>query len=172
MKRYWTLGFLAGLALLVALVAPGLAQAQTAPQDVAITLNEFSITPNTLTVMQGQPVHFTVTNIGKFPHSVSFTKDGQFLTVFAAPIAAGKSGSADFIFEQAGTWTMYCPVSTHAEHGMTGQVTVLAAGAEPGMPTTGAVGSLSASLLLVAALALGVFATGVMLRRRTVRADR
>lgn len=162
MRRYAPLAILAGVALLTLLLS-GVTRAQAAPQDMTITLSEFSLSPDHFTATQGQPIRFTVNNIGKFPHSVSFVKDGKFLTVFAQPIAAGQSGVAEFTFEEAGSWTMYCPVSTHAERGMTGTVTVLTTGA-PGMPTTGQ--PLGLGTLLAGLLAVGLLTAGLLVRRR------
>jgi uncharacterized cupredoxin-like copper-binding protein len=162
MKRYLTLGILALAALAAAILAPAFAAAQT-EQTINLTLSEFMIMPGSFTVPLGQPVHFVVTNTGKFPHSVTFSKGGKFITLFGANLAPGTSGEADFTFTEAGTWTMYCPVDSHAERGMTGQVTVLAAGA-PGMPTTGQAdpGPLPWLLLLGLVLVNG----GLLLRRR------
>ncbi len=162
MKRYSMVGFLICAALLVLLV-PGRAGAQAAPQEMTLNVSEFAITPDTFTATAGQPIHFTVNNTGKFPHSVSFVKDGTFLTVFAAPIAAGKSGVADFTFEEAGMWEMYCPVSNHAERGMTGMVTVLSNGA-PGMPTTGQPDT--STMWLAGGLGLLLLAGGLFARRQ------
>jgi plastocyanin len=166
MKRYSVLAALVSALLVAIVVAPGLTRAQSAPQEVSITLTEFTITPNNFTAAVGQPVRFTVNNTGKFPHSISFTKDGKFLTVFAQPIKAGASGVADFTFPSAGTWQMYCPVSSHAEQGMTGTVLVLTAGA-PGMPSTGQPdGNLVAP---AGVLAAGLVAVGLFVRRRWSR---
>jgi len=165
MKRFSAFGLLLAAALLAVVLAPGLVRAQATPQDISVTLTEFTITPNSFTVMQGQPVRFSVTNTGKFPHSISFTKDGKFLTVFAKPINGGTTGVAEFTFEEAGTWQMYCPVANHAEQGMTGQVVVMAAGVAgaPGMPSTGQPG---AGLLIVVGLfGLALAAAGVIGRR-------
>lgn len=164
MKRSTTFGLLVCAALLALLVAPGLSRAQAASQQISLTVSEFQISPNTITVTQGQPVHFTVNNTGKFPHSISFEKNGKFLTVFAKPIAAGQTGEADFTFEESGNWVMFCPVATHAENGMTGQALVLAAGSTPGMPSTGQPEDQITLFAAIAALAL--LAGGFVVRRR------
>ena len=149
-------------ALLLALLGTAGAQAQT-PQVVNLSVTEFMITPNTFTVTQNQPVHFVVTNTGKFPHSITFAYETKFITLFKTPIKAGESGEADFTFSEAGTWQMYCPVGQHAEAGMTGVVQVTSTSA-PGMPTTGAADSTGIAGLGL--LALGLVGTGVLLRRR------
>ena len=163
MKRLTIFGVLALAALLAAFGFSGRAAAQT-PQQVNLTLSEFMINPMTFTAQAGQVVHFNVTNAGKFPHSVTFVYDGKFTTLFKAPIAAGQTGSADFVFSEAGTWQMFCPVGQHAENGMTGQVTVLTAAGAPGMPSTGA--PAGSEFAAPVALALALIGVGFFVRRR------
>ena len=163
MRRILSAGALALASLLfLVILAPSLARAQT-PQTVNLTVTEFMITPMNFTVTAGQPVHFTVTNTGKFPHSITFAQGTKFVTLFKTPIASGTSGTDDFIFPAAGTWQMYCPVGQHAEAGMTGSVQVLSAGT-PGMPTTGMPTEVWAPLFALFALAL--MSTGLLLRQR------
>jgi len=167
MKRFVAIaGALCAAALLIVLVSPGVTKAQATPQTVNITVSEFMFDPMNINVVQGQPVHFVVHNNGKFPHSVSFSKGGKFLTVFAQPIPGGKTGEVDFTFEEAGNWTMYCPVSNHAERGMVGEALVLAPGAAnvPGMPTTGQ--SQELPTFLAGLMAIGLLTGGLVMRRR------
>jgi uncharacterized cupredoxin-like copper-binding protein len=162
MRRILSAGALALAGLLLVTLAPSLARAQT-PQTVNLTVTEFMITPMNFTATAGQPVHFTVTNTGKFPHSITFAKGTKFVTLFKTPIPSGASGTDDFIFPEAGTWQMYCPVGQHAEAGMTGSVQVLTAGT-PGMPTTGMPTEVWMPLLALFALALT--GAGLLLRQR------
>jgi len=162
MKKILSAGALALAGLLLLTLAPSLVRAQT-PQTVNLTLTEFMITPMNFTVTAGQPVHFAVTNTGKFPHSVTFAKGTKFVTLFKTPIPSGGSGTDDFIFPEAGTWQMYCPVGQHAEAGMTGSVLVVAGGA-PGMPSTGMPSEVWMPLLALFALALA--GAGLLLRQR------
>src|SRR5437763_12713598 len=114
MKRYSILGLVICATLLAALAAPALTQAQSSAQDVTITLNEFAFSPSTITVTQGRTVHFVANNTGKFPHNISFDMKGQMMMVFAQPIKGGSSGEADFTFNDAGTFKIFCPVDSHA----------------------------------------------------------
>jgi LPXTG-motif cell wall-anchored protein len=168
MNRYSKVAFLLCVPLLAMLVMPGSILAQSSPQQVTLTLNEFTIAPSTFTVTQGQPVHFTINNTGKFPHNVTFMQGAETVTLEAQPLAGGQSGTADFTFDQAGTWEMHCPVDGHAGKGMVGQVIVTAASA-PGMPITGVAMS-QAPLLVGGLLGMVLIAGGVMFRRR--RANR
>jgi LPXTG-motif cell wall-anchored protein len=162
MRRYLALGILALAACLAPFQASAHVNAQ-AVQEINVTLSEFAFTPSTFTVMQGQPVHITVTNTGKFPHNVAFQYENTNLKVFAANIPGGGTGSADFTFTDSGTWRMYCPVDSHADRGMVGQVIVMAAAA-PGMPTTGQPGTDTLSWLGL--LSLILLGGGFIIRRR------
>jgi LPXTG-motif cell wall-anchored protein len=164
MNRYSKMAFLLCVPLLALLVMPGSILAQSSPQQVTLTLTEFTITPSTFTVTQGQPVHFTLNNTGKFPHNVAFMNGSEMVTLEANPIAGGQSATADFTFDQVGTWEMHCPVDGHAGKGMVGQVIVTAA-AVPGMPITGAATS-QAPLIVGGVLGLALIMGGVIFRRR------
>lgn len=170
MKRYAPFGiltFVALLALFGLLAAPALTQAQSSTQEVSMTLSEFAISPSNVTFTQGQAIHFSVTNTGKFPHNVTFMKDGKILDVFAAPLKGGQSGTADFTFGEAGNWDMYCPVGNHAAKGMVGQALVLSA-STPGMPSTGHADEgllLAAGIFGMALLGSGLAARRLMAKR-------
>lgn len=167
MKRIAAWSLLVCAALLALVVAPGVTRAQAGTQTVDITLSEFMFSMPALTVTQGQTVHFNATNAGKFPHSIAFKNGDKTMMLFATPIAAGQTGSADFVFTEAGTWQMYCPVGTHAAKGMVGTVTVQAMmvpAPAPGMPSTGTGNSGLDGLLALAGGAL--LAGGLLLRRR------
>lgn len=161
MKSYLKVGALLCMALLALLVAPGAGRAQGS-QEVTLTMTEFSISPASFTVTQGQPVHFTIKNAGKFPHTVTFMKDAEMMTLTAQPLKGGESATADFTFDKAGTWNMHCPVDSHADKGMVGEVVVMDA-TSPGMPSTGQpfdqspllLGGLLGLTLLAGGLALG-----------------
>lgn len=118
-----------------------------------------------LTVTKGQVVHFSATNAGKFPHNVTFLNGTEKYDLFAQPLTTGQAGTADFTFDEAGTWKMYCPVDSHADKGMVGEVTVLAEQVTtPGMPTTGQ-GS-DQSPFVVGLLGAALLGSGLAVRRR------
>ncbi|MEP6775161.1 MAG: cupredoxin domain-containing protein [Chloroflexota bacterium] len=164
MKGYFKAGSFLCMALLALLMVSATTHAQSTSQNVTVTLNEFAITPGTITVTQGQTIHFTVNNTGKFPHNITFMNGAAMTNLMAQPLNGGQSGTADFTFTQAGTWEMHCPVDSHAAKGMVGQVIVVAAA---GMPATGQ--GTDQTPLLVGGLLGIVFLTGgfVMLRRRS-----
>ncbi len=81
-----------------------------------------------------------------------------------APPSAGVQ-SYSLTFTKAGTYKYACAI--HDEQGMIGDITVLAAGSAPGMPSTGQAGTLWLGWLLVGLL---LAANGVLLVRRSRRA--
>jgi LPXTG-motif cell wall-anchored protein len=163
MKRFSKVAFLLCLPVLALLVMPGVIRAQSSPQQITLTLTEFSITPSSFTATQGQPVHFTLVNTGKFPHNVTFMMGTEMVTLEAQPLKSGETATADFTFDQAGTWDMHCPVDSHAQRGMVGQVIVNAAVA-PGMPSTGQ--ALDQLPMMVGGLAAILLVTGGLVVRR------
>lgn len=149
--------------LVMALVAPYTAQAQSG-QQVTITLKEFTVTPSTITVNQGQPVQFTVMNMGTIEHNFKLELPSQGIekTLFDTNLKPGESRTAEFTFTVAGDWEMYCPVDEHEAHGMKGSVQVM--GSVPaGMPSTGE--PMSRMAWLVAALGLALMSGGLLARR-------
>ena len=164
MRGYLKVGSFLCASLLALLMVSATTHAQSTSQNVTVTLNEFAITPGTITVTQGQTIHFTVNNTGKFPHNLTFMNGGVMTNLMAQPLNGGQSGTADFTFNQAGTWEMHCPVDGHAAKGMVGQVIVVAAA---GMPATGQ--AVDQTTPLLGGLLGIVLLTGglVVLRRRS-----
>ena len=170
MAAFLFVGPLALAAILGALPTPYPAQAQTATQ-VNITLREFSITPSKITVPQGQPVHFTVTNAGTIEHNftVELEKQGIEQKLFDTNLRPGESRMAEFTFSVAGDWEMYCPVDQHEDHGMKGAIEVM--GSTPaGMPRTG--NPMLPDLWPVGALVLALLGGGLLARRRSYSGGR
>ena len=123
--------------LMVLLVVPALTAAQTM-QQVQITLKEFMITPMEITVTQGEPVQFTVTNAGTIDHDFKVELSDQNIEkeLFATDLMPGETRIAEYTFSVAGDWEMYCPVDSHEAHGMKGDIHVLST-SPGGMPSTG-----------------------------------
>lgn len=165
MNRLVSFGPLLVVAMLSSLLFAPFAVAAPA-QQVTISLSEFAITPSSFTVQQGQPVTFTVKNVGKFPHNVAFTLASQNLkeTLFTANLTAGQTMTATYTFPAAGTWTMFCPVDSHEAKGMKGSVDVVAATPST-LPQSGGGGMATTPGWTAAlALAMGVVALGWKLR--------
>ncbi len=153
-------GILALVGLVVGALSPSLATAQST-QQVTITLREFTLTPAKITVRQGQPVQFTVINAGTVEHNFTVELPAQNIekTLFAANLRPGETRTAEYTFPAAGDWEMYCPVDTHEDQGMKGEITVQAAGGAPGAAAMPKTGGLPDPVTGIAAL-LGLIAIG------------
>ena len=144
--RRWGLLSIAGaLALVSASCGGGGAgggteeQAAAGPAKVEIMLTEFTIDPSAIAVPAGQPIEFSVMNMGQAPHT--FAVDVGDTTYVTEEIDAGVTVVLEVPALDAGTYPAYCTVSGHTDLGMLATVT---AGAEGG--TTGATGSSSADM--------------------------
>lgn len=130
------------LALFLAVVSTARA---ASPQEVKLTAQEFSFTPNTVTLTVGQPVHLTVVNAGKLAHDIksdipianltyiranndpSEQKANAAKGVFDVDFNAGATSEVTFTPTKPGTYPFKCDVPGHAEAGMTGTFVVQAA---------------------------------------------
>jgi plastocyanin len=102
--------------------------ADAAPDvTVMVTLTEFSIIPQTLSVPLGMPVTFVVTNTGGAQHNLEVEHEGQGIEqrLFATNLVPGETRRATFTFTVAGEWEMYCPVGNHRALGMRGTILVV-----------------------------------------------
>jgi FtsP/CotA-like multicopper oxidase with cupredoxin domain len=89
------------------------------PQAVDITLTEFSISPDEISVPAGVPVTFTVTNAGVAEHD--FTIAGVAGT---ETLAAGATTTLETDALEAGSYPVLCTIAGHEPAGMTATVTV------------------------------------------------
>ncbi len=98
-------------------VAAMIASGGGAPAAVAVSLAEFSITPDAITVPAGTTT-FTVTNDGTVIHNL--VVEGR----TTPDIESG--GSADLEVEPlaAGTYSIHCAIPGHEAAGMVGTITV------------------------------------------------
>ena len=101
-------------ALLAAVVLPGLAQ--NATQANAVSISNFTFTPQTLTVKAGTTV--TWTNKDDIPHGIAVTNNA-----FKRSPALDTDDSFSFTFTTPGTYQYFCYIHPH----MTGTVVVEAA---------------------------------------------
>jgi uncharacterized cupredoxin-like copper-binding protein len=91
-------------------------------QEVKVTLKEWAIDPSAVEVPAGK-VRFVVTNSGQFSHDLAILDDTGEVAKLAAfsPSESPKTLDVDL---KAGTYTMICDVTGHAEKGMMGTLTV------------------------------------------------
>ncbi|HEX7167187.1 MAG TPA: multicopper oxidase domain-containing protein [Acidimicrobiales bacterium] len=88
-----------------------------------VVLGDLFIEPASITAPAGATLE--VTNTGKTPHNLRVVEAG-----IASPmLAAGESGQLVLGDLAPGTYALHCDVPGHAEAGMTGELTVTAAGA-------------------------------------------
>lgn len=161
-----------GLAVLLAAMGPG-ALAVDADQSVTMSATEFAFAPNNISVTPGQTVHITVTNDGKFPHSLTIQGGGVNASL-PDNLAPGQSGTLDVTFTQPGSISFWCPIPGHRERGMEGTIQVAGASAvaQPAqLPNTGSAvdpGLVGAGAAAAGALLIG---GGWLARRRLAAAE-
>ncbi len=124
-----SLGVFLALVLLLTVDRQTARTAETAPADgtgevVDVTLTEFAIEPDALTVPAGVPVTFNVVNAGSIDHD--FSIDGVDGTTV---IAAGASDTLEVPALSPGEYAVLCSVAGHDAAGMTASLTVAEGGA-------------------------------------------
>ena len=113
-------------------------QAAAGPATIEIMLSEFAIDPSAITVPVGQPIEFSVMNMGQAPHT--FAVDVAGTTYETDTIDPNATVVLDVPALEAGTYAAYCTVSGHKDLGMLATVT-----AGTGHGATGATGSSAAA---------------------------
>jgi plastocyanin len=88
-----------------------------------LSLKEFRITPETVTIKAGTSVTFAARNDGRMVHALVIKGNG--INLATKDLAFG-SGTTETITANlaAGTYTFFCPVGAHASLGMRGTLTV------------------------------------------------
>ncbi len=105
----------ASATVLAAVVLPG--WADTAPRAGAVSIDNFTFTPPTLTVKAGTAV--TWTNKDDIPHGIAATNNA-----FAKSRALDTDDSYSFTFTTPGTYQYFCYIHPH----MVGTIVVEASG--------------------------------------------
>ncbi len=88
-------------------------------REVDITLNDFEIVPDVITVAAGEAVNLTVTNVGAAPHDFSVPDLGIHVVV-----APGETATVGMTASVRGTYDTLCTIPGHASLGMVGTLTV------------------------------------------------
>ena len=89
-------------------------------KEFTVEETEFSFTPSTITVNQGDTVKITFKNVGKFGHDWQIDD----LEVKTEIIKGGETTEISFVADQAGTFEYYCGVGQHKANGMVGKLIV------------------------------------------------
>jgi len=135
------LGILAAIALAVLTPLSALA---AAPQQITMHADEFSFTPNTVTLTVGQPVQLTIVNDGKLDHDLKSDipisnlsyqkasnpadeqKDNAAKGILDVDYDKGVTAQVTFTPTKAGTYEFHCDIPGHTEAGMKGTFVVKA----------------------------------------------
>jgi uncharacterized cupredoxin-like copper-binding protein len=91
-------------------------------ESVSVSLKDFSIDPADPTVEAGT-VTFDVSNDGQVDHTLEVEgPNGE--DELEPVLAPGDSGTLEVDLSKPGTYEWYCPIGTHADQGMEGEITV------------------------------------------------
>jgi len=112
MKKFHWIALIFTLASLLAACGP------TGPAEVQLTLSEFGISPDDITVPAGEVI-FQIQNDGALEHD--FVIEG--VTGESGLILPGASGTFQVTLSP-GTYTIICSVAGHKEAGMVGTLVV------------------------------------------------
>lgn len=88
--------------------------------EVPITEKDFFLEPETVVVQPGK-ITFVITNAGKYTHD--FRVKGEGLEERSQKIGIGRSHRFTLDLRE-GEYEMSCPLSNHADRGMTGKIVV------------------------------------------------
>lgn len=91
-------------------------ETQTGAKEISITSRNFSFSPKTLTLKEGQPVKITFQNRGTHTFTIDELGVNKSLT--------GSSSTVEFTPTRSGTYEFYCAVPGHRQQGMLGALTV------------------------------------------------
>jgi uncharacterized cupredoxin-like copper-binding protein len=100
----------------------GQAPATGGGETVKVGETEYQLSPSTVNVKPGE-VTFDVSNDGQVTHNLEVegpTGDQE----IEGDLAPGDSGTLTVDLSKPGTYEMYCPVDSHKDQGMTGEVVV------------------------------------------------
>jgi hypothetical protein len=120
---------LLALALAVPLAACGGGTAQLASGRIALRLDEFTITPRTVTVPAG-PIQITARNYGVLTHDVALesrtNNSTGAPTVYAIvrTLLPGQSGASKTLYMPAGRYVLVSTIANQGDLGMNGTLIV------------------------------------------------
>ena len=108
-------------------------QAGAVARTIAISEQEYSLTPSAASLSKPGTYEFKVTNKGQLTHA--FEIEGNGVEEKTGGIQPGSSATLRVTLSKDGSYEMYCPVDGHKQQGMKGAITV-GAGGESGGTTT------------------------------------
>lgn len=106
----------------VSSVASDSSNAQSAIKEIVVAVGdeEYSFSPSSISLTQGEETKIIFKNNGKLPHN--FVIDG--LEISTKTIGSGKEDSAIVKADKTGKYTFYCSIGNHRQLGMEGQLLV------------------------------------------------
>jgi len=99
--------------------SPDAAPSIDGAQEIEVQLDDFSISPSQVVVVEGQPANITVVNTGSAPHDFSVPDLG--ISIFVAP---GATVTAGIPAQSIGTYDALCTIPGHEALGMIGSFVV------------------------------------------------
>ena len=94
--------------------------ADTQAREITVSGSEFSFSPSTITVQEGESIMLTFSNSGSATHNLII----QELGVETRTIGAGQTDTIEFVAEEAATLSFHCSVGNHRALGMEGELIV------------------------------------------------
>lgn len=95
-------------------------QSATPTKEIEIVANEYSFTPNLLTVQKGDKISISLRNAGAITHSLFI----EGYNVGISAVAPGKSATLSFTADKSGTFAFYCNIDGHRDLGMQGTLEI------------------------------------------------
>ena len=89
-------------------------------REVVVDGDEFSFSPSSLRVTEGEKIKLVFNNVGQFPHNFMVDELG----VATETIQGGLSDTVEFAAGQSGTFNFFCSVGNHRARGMEGELVV------------------------------------------------
>ena len=95
-------------------------------KTVAIKESEFKLSPSSVTLSKPGTYAFKAENNGSVEHSLTIEGKGVKgdEVELEQALSPGQSGVLTVSFQKSGTYEMYCPVDSHEQEGMKGEVVV------------------------------------------------
>lgn len=90
-------------------------------KEVTVDGSEFSFSPSTLTVSEGDVVKVTFNNVGNTNHNFGINE----FRVRSRTISAGSSDEVIFTADKSGTFSFDCSIPGHRSAGMEGQINII-----------------------------------------------
>lgn len=89
-------------------------------KEIVVSGDEYSFSPTSISLTQGETVKVTFKNTGGLPHNFVITELG----ISTKTIPGGQEDSVTFTVEKTGMYAFFCSVGNHRQLGMEGEVSI------------------------------------------------